>query len=300
MNVYDYQPSEDRRQLWEVQLEMTDVLLEFCEQHNLKIWACFGTLLGAVRHKGFIPWDDDVDFVMLRKDYDRLLEISSVANLPNNYSFDTMAVSVIKLRKNDTTMLLPAYSWNKKVNQGVWLDIFALDVAPDNPQAVAAEYRRLKKQLRMNQNRQLYSYSINPRWQYKLRHLLLRVYFIFVNVQKHRERIDVFLRNEAKRSSGKKIWPWLIFSEVKDADKVARFDISWFDETVMLPFENRFLPCPVGYEELLTAQYGDWRTPVIGTSLHEGSEVILNKPYKEVIEDRLSKMPWWKRYFITH
>ena len=300
MKIEDYQPSEERRALWAVELEMIDILLDFCKHHDLKIWACFGTLLGAVRHKGFIPWDDDVDFVMMREDYDKLLKLSKTAALPHGYSFDTIAVSVIKLRKNDTTMLLPSYSWNKRMNQGVWIDIFSLDIAPDNTLEVAHEYKRLKKQLLMNQNRQLYSYAINPKLRYKIGHFALRLYFLFVNVQKHRSRIDEFLRNESKRSSGTKVWPWLIFSEVKEADKVARFDVAWFDETVMLPFEDKYLPCPKAYEDLLTAQYGDWKTPVMGTSLHEGSEVNLNKPYYKVIQERLSKMPFWKRYFYTH
>jgi lipopolysaccharide cholinephosphotransferase len=69
---------------------------------------------------------------------------------------------------------------------------------------------------------------------------------------------------------------------------------------LMLPFENCELPCPSGWDALLTAQYGDWRIPVMGGSLHEGVEIDLDCPYMENIKKKLSKMPFWKRYLYKH
>ena len=65
----------DMKKLWAVEMDLAKKLLEVCKKYNLKIWAEGGTLLGAVRHKGFIPWDDDLDFVMMRDDFEKLIEI---------------------------------------------------------------------------------------------------------------------------------------------------------------------------------------------------------------------------------
>lgn len=68
----NYYISVEMKKVWAVEMQLLKKLLEVCEKHHLKIWAEGGTLLGAVRHQGYIPWDDDIDMAMLRDDYDRL------------------------------------------------------------------------------------------------------------------------------------------------------------------------------------------------------------------------------------
>lgn len=298
----DYPVSEQTRKLWQMELEMADILLDFCQHHNLKVFACYGTLIGAARHKGFIPWDDDVDFVMMREDYDRLLQLAKEEAdlLPDNFSFDTDDISVIKLRRNDTTMINPSYRWSKDINQGVWIDVFCLDVAPDDFEPEKEKYNNLKKRIRMYRNYRLGFYAFAPNLRYALGHLLLKTFFLFKSLKKHRQQTEDVLRNDAKQNSGQKVWGFLIWSILRDTGRIVIYDKSWFDDVVMLPFEDRELPCPVGWEQILTAQYGEWRTPVMGGSQHEGSYVDINKPYTEYLDKKLKEMPWWKRFFYKH
>ena len=69
----DFFVSVKRKKIWNIQLELMNELLNVCDKHKIKVFAVCGTLLGAVRHKGFIPWDDDMDVGMLREDYNTLL-----------------------------------------------------------------------------------------------------------------------------------------------------------------------------------------------------------------------------------
>lgn len=66
------------KKVWAVELDLIEELLRVCNKHNLKIYCCAGTILGAVRHSGYIPWDDDVDLMMYRDDYEKLCGISGI------------------------------------------------------------------------------------------------------------------------------------------------------------------------------------------------------------------------------
>ena len=72
----DYTVSENMKKLWLVELDILNKLIQVCNKYGITYFADAGTLLGAVRHKGFIPWDDDIDIILPRKDYDKLLSVA--------------------------------------------------------------------------------------------------------------------------------------------------------------------------------------------------------------------------------
>lgn len=126
----EYDPSTLRR-LQLVELDILEVVADVCERHGIRWFLDRGTALGAVRHKGFIPWDDDVDVGMLREDYERFLQIAE-KELPNGYSLHTpdntphYAPLFAKVYKDGTEFWSREIS-ESKCEQGIFVDIFPYD-----------------------------------------------------------------------------------------------------------------------------------------------------------------------------
>ena len=76
-----YTVTAQMKRVWAIQMDMAKKLIEVCDRNGLKVWAASGTLLGCVRDRGFIPWDDDIEMVMLRDDYDKLVSIADILNV---------------------------------------------------------------------------------------------------------------------------------------------------------------------------------------------------------------------------
>ena len=137
MNALDSIDNTAFPQLKELQgvlLELLKVIDKICREKGLRYYLFYGTLLGAIRHKGFIPWDDDADIVMPRADYEKFIQISEV-ELGNGYFIQTYKSDPFyrnpfaKLRKNNTTCIVQEHA-HIRMHQGVFVDIFPLDVLP--------------------------------------------------------------------------------------------------------------------------------------------------------------------------
>lgn len=126
--------------LRDAQMLMVSILKDvdnICEKHNLKYFLDAGTLLGAIRHKGFIPWDDDMDIGMLREDYEKFLKIAK-QELPNHLFLQTFESDKYydiyqvpcKVRYNGTILIEKAIGENEKMHNGVYIDIFPYDSLP--------------------------------------------------------------------------------------------------------------------------------------------------------------------------
>lgn len=143
----DYFISNKMKRVWKLQIDMFKEVERICKKHNISYFADSGTLLGAVRHNGFIPWDDDIDLGMTRDNYEHFRKVVH-EELDPKYFFQANETEKKffrvhgQLRCNNTTMLIK-YDYKKKHHKGVFIDIFVYDKVPTNEK----KDNRLRKKL---------------------------------------------------------------------------------------------------------------------------------------------------------
>ena len=278
----------ETKKLWSVEMDLAKRLLEVCKKHHLRIWADGGTLLGAVRHNGFIPWDDDMDFAMMRDDYNRLIEIGP-KEFQEPYFFqsiysDNTWGSMIKIRNSNTSMIDSTYKEWKNRNYGVCIDVFVLDAIPENDNSFKKEFEIVQRKRRL-----LTRYGVyKPKYESIraiIRTLYVKLYFLmndYYNVQK--SIVDLLSSYEIAKHQYCTLIDFYAASYYS-IEKVNRRECAWYHETIELPFFDMMIPVPKDYHKLLTCLYGDYMTPIKGRSIHSIICYDCDKSYKEVLAE---------------
>lgn len=139
------------RQIQLCQLEILKEIVRICDKNEIDYWLAYGTMLGAVRHQGFIPWDDDVDIYMTMEGFQRFQKCCKT-QLKDQYFLQTpsteptMGWLFYKVRKNDTQMLEPGQTANNtSIHHGIWVDIFPLITLASSPSMQALQFSILRK-----------------------------------------------------------------------------------------------------------------------------------------------------------
>ena len=147
----EYFVSKEMKQVWAAELDLYRVFERACRANNLTYYWAYGNLLGAARHQGFIPWDDDIDVFLFRKDYEKLCSIAKdVFKYPyffqNEHTDPGAHIAFSKLRNCETSAILDFERPYKYLyNQGIFLDIFPIDNVPDNQNELKVLERKIKR-----------------------------------------------------------------------------------------------------------------------------------------------------------
>lgn len=233
---------------------------EFLHKHDLHYVACGGTVLGAIRHKGFIPWDDDIDLYMPRKDYERLLtmsdlmkedgyEVISCYNTPGYY------IPFAKITDMNSTV------WEFKRHPflfGVSIDLFPLDEFDEADDVITARQYRSHFYFDKYMNA-LSRYSLSDYWKSIASMDIHRLGVQVLNLWRRRHpekylKAFVDFENTYKGGSGEKCvcvtqWEGRIFRT------------EWFRDVVEVPFEDTTILIPREYDAYLRLLYGEYMTP---------------------------------------
>lgn len=253
----DYFVNREKKEIWAYQLDMLYVVQEICKKHNIQYWVDGGTLLGAIRHNGFIPWDDDIDIMMLPEDYDRFLKVAE-NELDEPYFLqtdwnDNVYFCHAKIRRSDTTAILAKDVPAKfDFNQGIFIDIFPMDFVPSDNED---EYRRYVDHMWMIKNEMLLSRSRN--WLYERGNEACKSHTDFL-----RDMFDSLRRKYFNKTTT------VANLSLPTLKKNIRKELSEFEGTLYVPFEMLIVPIPSGWDSILKRLYGDYMTPVQGGSNH--------------------------------
>ncbi len=260
-----------------IEKDILQKLLTVCEENGLRVFVDGGTLLGAVREKHFISYDDDIDVAMLREDYDKLMEIGPKC-FDYPYFFQSAYTDKdyyrphIQIRRSDTCGALDFELPYVGFNQGIFIDVFPYDGVPDDNLQGKLQWIEIKLYKKLMS--MLYSPipPMNP-----IKRIVKGILKPLSKLIK-REKCYAHFEKVCKRFS--KSSNTITLLSFNDNYRMRLLDKSWYDETVYLPFDEMSVPCPKNYEGVLESKFGDWRTPRMG-SIHGDVIFDVEKSYLE-------------------
>ena len=244
---------EDLHQAQKIMLYIMKKIHEICVKHNIKYWLDYGTLLGAIRHDGFIPWDDDLDICMMREDYEKFNKVAQ-AELGDEFFLQlpettpNFYFAYGKVRLCNTLWLETKWQYPPLKNTGLFVDIFPMDPFPESKlkQWKLVAFRRIFDGVinqKIRKQKAGNFIKVFPRWCCAM---LLPVKFMV----KRQEKI---IRNLQRYKNSSPLISKLCMDTIRDL-----CDKSMFDELVLHKFEDAEFYIPARYDERLKMLFNNY------------------------------------------
>lgn len=273
----DFLISEKMKKIWAVELDCYLEFARICDKYDLRYYAYGGTLLGAIRHKGFIPWDDDMDVCMPREDYEELLkvaqnELGEPYFMLTPYS-DSNCFRTIVILINRKTTWTSRFFLHSGCANGLCLDIFPLD------NYNAATHEKDLEEIRLSAKRCSQYMKRNDTDKMTPEHYASWKKYMTNDPMKEWEnvqRVATKWNNTNTENYSMKVF---VLSDKRYNDPLKK---EWFDTSQLVKFETLDMRIPSGYHNILTATYGDYMKypPIEKRGVwHEGGVADPEKPY---------------------
>lgn len=273
--ICDFKVQKSMKHYWASAIEVLAQFDLFCTENNIKYFVYYGTLLGAIRHKGFIPWDDDIDIVMPRKDYARLLNIAKKGlpnglELINEYKVDKPTRVINSLCVTTNLDFLNKYH---NCPYMVGIDIFVLDNIGNNKEdiemikaiwnagsALARDISRMEKQSLDIPEEHLECIKM---FENVIGKDLPKDYSVVKEIAYYLDMLQASLYDE--ESDNCTVMSYYFQDDLNEPT----VPNEWLANTIRVPFENIMVPVPEKYDEILKKYYGDYMKPVMERTFHE-------------------------------
>ena len=230
------------KQAWAATLDVLETIDEICKKHGIRYYADWGTALGAVRHGGYVPWDDDLDICMLRDDYEKFRQVAD-EELPDNYVIHDYE------RKENHWLFLARVVNNSKM----CFDISYLDTHNNFPYLAGVDIF-IKDYLYEDEEKE----KVRDK---EVMTLLAKAENYIGDEGKRDSAVELYRAAEKRMAEVKpeesnlvgQIFPWVL----KNGNRVGE-NKSLYEKSIRLPFEDTTIPMPARYNEMLRKRYGDY------------------------------------------